>query len=84
MLLLKSKLGSSYLLSILSAPTGPNLDCTDLATLIHATLSLWLDYCNALDTKTVWKLQLVQNAAARLLTGLCPYDQITLGLWQLH
>ena len=45
----------------------------DLATLVHAVISNRLDYCNALFTccsnKERAKLQKVQNAAARLLSG---------------
>lgn len=45
----------------------------DLASLVHAVISNRLDYCNALftccSTKERAKLQKVQNAAARLLSG---------------
>ena len=44
----------------------------DLETLIHAFISSRVDYCNALFTglskKSIKRLQLIQNAAARLLT----------------
>ncbi|KAF7240163.1 Ophiophagus venom factor, partial [Varanus komodoensis] len=59
-----------------------------LATVIHALVISRLDYCNTLyvglPLKTVWILQLVQNRAARLLTGTGHYSHITLVLYQLH
>nr|GFC52549.1 hypothetical protein [Tanacetum cinerariifolium] len=49
----------------------PYLDRADLATVTHALVTSRLDYCNALyvglPLKTVRKLQLVQNAAARVV-----------------
>nr|GFC43941.1 hypothetical protein [Tanacetum cinerariifolium] len=51
----------------------PYLDRADLATVTHALVTSRLDYCNALyvglPLKTVRKLQLVQNAAARVVAG---------------
>ncbi|KAF7648158.1 hypothetical protein LDENG_00161220 [Lucifuga dentata] len=45
----------------------------DLEKIIHAFISCRVDYCNALLTglpnKTIKQLQLIQNAAARLLTN---------------
>uniref|UniRef100_A0A803T5Y0 Reverse transcriptase domain-containing protein n=1 Tax=Anolis carolinensis TaxID=28377 RepID=A0A803T5Y0_ANOCA len=59
-----------------------------LATVIHATVTTRLDYCNALyaglpKTKTQ-KIQMVQNAAARLLAGSSIRSHITPILKQLH
>ena len=56
--------------------------------LIHAFVTLKLDYCNSLhyglpDFLTK-KLQYVQNSAARLLTGSCKYDHVTAILKELH
>ena len=49
------------------------LTTTDLEKLIHAFISSRLDYCNSLFTtlsrSSLHRLQLVQNAAARLLTN---------------
>ena len=46
---------------------------TDLEKVIHAFISSWLDYCNilysGLSKKAISRLQLVQNAAAWLLTN---------------
>ncbi|XP_061466651.1 uncharacterized protein LOC133377174 [Rhineura floridana] len=72
----------------LVAQLRPYLDRENLATVIHALVTSRLDYCNALyvglPLKTVRKLQLVQNAAARVLTGIKKYDHITPVLAQLH
>ncbi|KAF7252107.1 putative RNA-directed DNA polymerase from transposon BS [Varanus komodoensis] len=61
-------------------------DC--LATVTHALVTSRLDFCNALyvglPLKTVRILQLVQNRAARLLTGTGRYVHMTPVLRQLH
>ncbi|KAF7239784.1 Solute carrier family 2, facilitated glucose transporter member 11 [Varanus komodoensis] len=61
-------------------------DC--LATVTHALVTSQLDFCNALyvglPLKTVRILQMVQNRAARLLTGTGRYSPITPVLHQLH
>ncbi|KAF7253219.1 hypothetical protein EYD10_00056 [Varanus komodoensis] len=66
----------------------PYLDKHCLATVIHALVTSWLDYCKALHVgwplKTVWILQLVQKRAARLLPGTGLYSHITPVLYQLH
>ena len=55
---------------------------------IHAFVSSRLDYCNALyfglDQRLIKRLQLVQNAAARLLTGTRRHEHITPVLASLH
>ncbi len=51
----------------------PLLTCKDLETVIHAFISSRLDYCNALyaeiSQSPLSQLHIVQNAAARFLTG---------------
>ncbi|KAI4895256.1 hypothetical protein NFI96_000433 [Prochilodus magdalenae] len=60
----------------------------DLEKLIHAFISSRIDYCNSLLTglpkKTVKQLQLIQNAAARVLTKSKRRDHITPILKSLH
>ena len=60
----------------------------DAETLIHAFVSSRLDYCNALFSDlpacSLRSLQLVQNAAARVLTTTRRYDYITPVLTSLH
>ncbi|KAF7238974.1 Myosin-binding protein H, partial [Varanus komodoensis] len=66
----------------------PYLDEHSLATVIHALVTSHLDYCNTLyvelPSKMVLMLQLVQNRAARLLTGTGHYSCITQVLYQLR
>ncbi len=49
------------------------LSYKDLEIVLHAFISTWLDYCNALylgiNESLVARLQYVQNAAARILTN---------------
>ncbi len=56
--------------------------------LIHAFMSSRLDYCNALfggcSARLINKLQVVQNAAARVLTRTRKYDHISPVLSTLH
>jgi len=56
--------------------------------LVHAFVTSRLDYCNALlfgtSTSSLQKLQYVQNAAARLLTGTGKRRHITPVLQELH
>ncbi|XP_060100566.1 uncharacterized protein LOC132575897 [Heteronotia binoei] len=67
---------------------APFLERDDLATVIHATVTSRLDYCNALymglPLCRTQKLQSVQNAAARLLLGLPRWEHIRSGLRDLH
>ncbi len=59
----------------------PFLSCKDLEMLIHAFVFSRLDYCNSLyigvSQTSLSRLQVVQNAAARLLTGTRKYDHIS-------
>ncbi len=56
--------------------------------LIHAFMTSRLDYCNALlggcSTHLIYKLHMVQNTAARVLTRTRKYDQISPVLSTLH
>ncbi|KAF7252366.1 hypothetical protein EYD10_01731 [Varanus komodoensis] len=66
----------------------PYLEYDCLATVTHALVTSRLDFCNALyvglPLKMVRTLQLVQNRAARLLTGTGRYAHMTPVLRQLH
>lgn len=54
----------------------------------HAFISSRLDYCNSLyigmSQSNISRLQMVQNAAARLLTGIRKFDHISPILQSLH
>ena len=64
------------------------LSKNDLEKLIHAFISSRLDYCNSLFSTlnhcSLHRLQLVQNAAARLLTNTHRWSHITPVLKALH
>ncbi|KAL6455951.1 hypothetical protein MHYP_G00358020 [Metynnis hypsauchen] len=64
------------------------LSLRDAEVLIHAFITSRLDYCNSLlsgcTNTNLNKLQLVQNAAARLLTKTRKYDHISPVLSSLH
>uniref|UniRef100_A0A803TFX4 Reverse transcriptase domain-containing protein n=1 Tax=Anolis carolinensis TaxID=28377 RepID=A0A803TFX4_ANOCA len=66
----------------------PFLGRSDLAMVVHTLVTARLDYCNALyvglPLKTSRKLQLVQRAAARLITGAAYRERTTPLLSQLH
>ncbi|XP_061490034.1 tRNA-splicing endonuclease subunit Sen15 isoform X1 [Rhineura floridana] len=66
----------------------PYLPVQQLPLVVHALVTSRLDYCNALyvglPLKTTQKLQLVQNAAAHLLTNSRHRDHITPVLFDLH
>ncbi len=57
------------------------LSVSDAEKLVHAFMTSRLDYCNALlggcPASSINKLQIVQNAAARVLTRTRKYDHIT-------
>ncbi len=60
----------------------------DAEKLVHAFMTSRLDYCNALlggcPASSINKLQIVQNAAARVLTRSRKYHHITPILQSLH
>lgn len=64
------------------------VDIDSLLTLFHAFITSKLDYCNSLLTGLpkylVKRLQSVQNAAARFVSGLKKYEHISPVLHQLH
>ena len=70
------------------AKVRPFLTTPDLEKVIHAFISSRLDYCNALysgiSKHNIHRLQLIQNAAARLLTRTKRTDHITPVLAALH
>ncbi|KAF7238810.1 hypothetical protein EYD10_14545 [Varanus komodoensis] len=79
---------SAFLQLQLIRQLRPYLEYDCLATVTHALVTSRLDFCNTLyvglPLKTVWILQLVQNRAARLLTGTGRYVHMTPVLCQLH
>ncbi|KAF7238429.1 eIF-2-alpha kinase activator GCN1 [Varanus komodoensis] len=79
---------SSFLQLQLILQLHPYLEDDCLAAVTHALVTSQLDFCNApyvgLPLKTVWILQMVQNRAARLLTGTGHYSHITPVLYRLH
>ncbi len=64
------------------------LSVSDAEKLVHAFMTSRLDYLNALlggcPVSSIIKLQIVQNAAARVLTRSRKYDHITPILQSLH
>lgn len=76
-----------YQLRLLSK-VKPFLSRKNLETAVHAFISCWLYYCNSLyfgiSQTSISRLQLVQNAATRLLEGKQKYDHITPILMSLH
>uniref|UniRef100_A0A669DV26 Reverse transcriptase domain-containing protein n=1 Tax=Oreochromis niloticus TaxID=8128 RepID=A0A669DV26_ORENI len=66
----------------------PFISFCDLERVLHAFVTTRLDYCNGLyigiDQASLSRLQMVQNAAARLLTGTRKHEHITPVLASLH
>jgi len=64
-------------------------DCKAISTdFVHAFISGRLDYCNSLlagvSGQLLHRLQVMQNAAARLVTEATKYDHMTPVLRSLH
>uniref|UniRef100_A0A8C6KL48 Reverse transcriptase domain-containing protein n=1 Tax=Nothobranchius furzeri TaxID=105023 RepID=A0A8C6KL48_NOTFU len=70
------------------AKLSPILSRSELETVLHSFISSRLDYCNSLFTclsrTSLNRLQVVQNACARLLTKSSKHTHITPLLLQLH
>uniref|UniRef100_A0A8C6KCT2 Reverse transcriptase domain-containing protein n=1 Tax=Nothobranchius furzeri TaxID=105023 RepID=A0A8C6KCT2_NOTFU len=70
------------------AKLSPILSRSELETFLHTFISSRLDYCNSLFTclsrTSLNRLQVVQNACARLLTKSSKHTHITPLLLQLH
>ncbi len=66
----------------------PFLSQSNFQMVAHAFVATRLDYCNSLyygvSQSSLSHLQLVQNAAARLLSGTCKYEPVTPILSALH
>ncbi len=66
----------------------PILSMSNAEMLVHAFMTSRLDYCNALlggcSARLINKLQMVQNAAARVLTRTRKYDHISPVMSTLH
>ena len=66
----------------------PCLDGGVITTLVHALVVSRLDYCNVfymgLPLRLMWKFQMGQNVAARLLTGMRKHQHISPTLAALH
>ena len=64
------------------------VDKSSMERLVHAFISSRLDYCNALlyglPDREINRLQKIQNAAARLISGTRKYDHIVPVLKSLH
>ena len=85
---ISSVVKTSFFQLRLLAKVKPYLPRQQLEIAIHAFISTRLDYCNSLytglDQSSLRRLQLVQNAAARLLTSTRRREHITPVLASLH
>ena len=65
-----------------------SLNEESVKTFVHAFVSSRLDYCNSLlygvSNELLQKLQVIQNVAARVVTGARKFDHITPVLRELH
>nr|XP_010777558.1 PREDICTED: uncharacterized protein LOC104952435 [Notothenia coriiceps] len=66
----------------------PSLSQSNTEVLVNAFVTSRIDYCNAIlsgiPTKLINKLQIIQNSAARIITGTKASEHITPILIQLH
>jgi len=70
-----------------AAPTLPRAVIAERGIRVHVFVRNRLDYCNSLlygVSDELLKLQVIQNAAARVVTGARKFDHITLVLCELH
>lgn len=85
---ISSVVKSSFFQLRLLRKVKPYLPHSQLEKVVHALITNRLDYCNSLyyglDQGSIRRLQLVQNAAARLLTGKKRNEHITPILSTLH
>ena len=85
---ISSVIKTSFFQLRLLAKVKPYLSPSDLERVIHSFITSRLDYCNSLyvgiGQTLLRRLQLVQNVAARLLTGKRKHDHITPVLASLH
>ena len=85
---ISSVVKTSFFQLRLLAKVKPYLPPKQLEIAIHSFISSRLDYCNSLytgiDQYSIKRLQLVQNAAARMLTGTKKFTHITPVLATLH
>ncbi len=85
---INSVVKSSFFQLRLLSKAKPFLSFKNLEKVIHDFITSKLDYCNSLNTgisqTALSRLQLVQNAAARLLTRSYKRDHITPVLQSLH
>ena len=70
------------------AKIKPVLQSQHFETIIHAFVTTWQDYCNGLSIgdsgSSIARLQLVRNAAARLLTSTIKYEHSSPTVASLH
>ncbi len=85
---ISSVVKTSFFQLRLLARIKPYLTSKDFECIIHAFITTRLDYCNSLyvglGQSSLHRLQLIQNLAARLLTGKRKRDHITPVLASLH
>ena len=85
---ISASVGKSFFQLRRLSKVKPYLSINMFKTVIHSFMISRLDYCNALyagvDQALISRLQLVQNAAARLITGTRKREHITPVLASLH